>query len=164
VERVEAVVNWLETQYPSPAFPARREDARPPKPGMTPYFTAYAVVNRSFPITQTWSMSGGPPEVSDVAPEVLDLMQRTTLIPSHTMTLFGPRITITMKNGKVYSRQGTGREFIWEFDEEARRIRGVAPLLPIPAEQFEQMIATCSQLDREARADKLVGLTLRPKQ
>src|SRR5918999_2539020 len=26
VERVEAVVNWLETQYPSPAFPARRED------------------------------------------------------------------------------------------------------------------------------------------
>ena len=26
VERVEAVVNWLETQYPSPAFPTRRED------------------------------------------------------------------------------------------------------------------------------------------
>ena len=28
VERVEAVVNWLETQYPSPAFPSRREDRR----------------------------------------------------------------------------------------------------------------------------------------
>src|SRR5437773_1782455 len=27
VERVEAVVNWLETQYPSPAFPSRRDDA-----------------------------------------------------------------------------------------------------------------------------------------
>ena len=26
VDRVEAVVNWLETQYPSPAFPVRRED------------------------------------------------------------------------------------------------------------------------------------------
>ena len=26
IERIEAVVNWLETQYPSPAFPARRED------------------------------------------------------------------------------------------------------------------------------------------
>ena len=26
VDRVEAVVNWLETQYPSPAFPSRRED------------------------------------------------------------------------------------------------------------------------------------------
>jgi 2-methylcitrate dehydratase PrpD len=32
VERVEAVVNWLETQYPSPAFPSRREDAAP-RPG-----------------------------------------------------------------------------------------------------------------------------------
>ena len=26
VDRVEAVVNWLETQYPSPAFPTQRED------------------------------------------------------------------------------------------------------------------------------------------
>src|SRR5215475_7706459 len=26
IDRIEAVVNWLETQYPSPAFPSRRED------------------------------------------------------------------------------------------------------------------------------------------
>ena len=64
VERVEAVVNWLETQYPSPAFPARREDAQPPQPGMTPYFTAYAVVNRGFRSLQSWSNSG-PPSVTD---------------------------------------------------------------------------------------------------
>ena len=32
VDRVEAVVNWLETQYPSPAFPSRREDG-PAKAG-----------------------------------------------------------------------------------------------------------------------------------
>jgi hypothetical protein len=91
---------------------------------------------------------------------VLDLMQRTTLIPSHTMTLFGPRITIYMKDGKVHTRQGTGREFIWDFEEEGRRIRGVIPMLPIPAAQFEQMIATCRDLDHEERADKLVRLTL----
>lgn len=163
VARVEAVVNWLETQYPSPSFPARREDARPPQPGMTPYFTAYAIVHRGFPVTQSWSMSGGPPAVSDLAPEVLDLMQRTTLIPSHMMTLFGPRITIYMKDGKVHTKQGTGREFIWNFDEEARRIRGVIPLLPIAEKQFEEVIATCGNLECEARADKLVGLTLSPR-
>jgi hypothetical protein len=33
-------------------------------------------------------------------------------------------------------------------------------MLPIPAAQFEEMIATCRDLDREARADKLVRLTL----
>src|SRR5215813_1619341 len=40
VERVEAVVNWLETQYPSPAFPSRRED-RERGPGSTAYHAAY---------------------------------------------------------------------------------------------------------------------------
>ena len=48
VDRVEAVVNWLETQYPSPAFPSRREDADA-GPGSTAYYTAYGVVTRGFP-------------------------------------------------------------------------------------------------------------------
>jgi hypothetical protein len=157
VERVEAVVNWLETQYPSPAFPIRREDA-PPKAGMTPYYTAYAVVNRGFPILQSWV--GGPPSVSDAPPEVLDLMKRVTLIPSHTMTLFGPRITIFTKDGKSYTRQGSGREFIWDFEEEAGRIREISPGIPIPAAQYDELISTCRGLDREARAAKLIELTL----
>src|SRR5919106_222376 len=49
VDHVEAVVNWLETQYPSPAFPSRREDAEP-RPGSTAYYTAYGVVKRGFPV------------------------------------------------------------------------------------------------------------------
>ena len=77
------------------------------------------------------------------------------------MTLFGPRITIFTKDGKSYTKQATGREFIWDFDEEARRIRGVVPGMPIPERQFEQMIATCRDLDREDRADALVQLTLK---
>ena len=77
------------------------------------------------------------------------------------MTLFGPRITIYMKDGKVHTKQGTGREFIWDFAEEARRIRGVASGLPIPEAQFEAIIAVCRDLDRQDRADKLVQLTLK---
>ena len=65
-------------------------------------------------------------------PEVLELMKRVTIIPSHQMTLFGPRITIFTKDGKSYTKQATGREFIWDFDEEVRRIRAVVPGLPIP--------------------------------
>jgi len=101
------------------------------------------------------------PAGADVPPEVLDLMKRVTIIPSHTMTLFGPRITIYTKNGKSYTRQGTGREFIWDFDEEARRIRDAIPVLPIPPAQFEAIIATCRDLDRRERADALVQLTLK---
>jgi 2-methylcitrate dehydratase PrpD len=153
VDRVEAVVNWLETQYPSPAFPTRREDIGEAKPGSTRYYTAYGVVKRGFPLLPS------PSGTAD-APEVLDLMKRVTIIPSHDMGLFAPRITIFTKDGKSYTRQATGREFIWDFGEEARRIREVIPGLPIPAARFEEIIATCRDLDRQERADRLVQLTL----
>src|SRR5579872_6571560 len=132
VDRVEAVVNWYETLYPSPAFPTRREAEGDPRAGSTRYFTAYGVVKRGYP------MLDGTPD----PPAVLELMKRVTIIPSHQMTLFGPRITIFTKNGNSYTKQATGREFIWDINEEIRRIRGVIPGIPIPAAQFEEIIAT----------------------
>jgi 2-methylcitrate dehydratase PrpD len=151
VDRVEAVVNWLETQYPSPEFPNLREDIGEPARGSTRYYAAYGVVKRGFPMLP---FTGDPPEV-------LELMKRVTIIPSHEMTLFGPRITIFTKDGKSYTKQATGREFIWDFSEEARRIRAIVPGLPIPASQYEEIVATCRDLDQQARADKLVELTLK---
>ena len=157
VDRVEAVVNWLETQYPSPAFPSRREDG-PARPGGTTYYTAYGVVKRGFPVTRT---IGSDPSGPDVPPEVLELMHRVKLIPSHDMTLFGPRITIYTKDGKSHTKQGTGREFAWDFDEEVRRIREAVPGMPVSAARFEEIIAACRNLEGEARADKLVTLTIK---
>ncbi len=153
VDRVEAVVNWLETQYPSPAFPSRREDLET-RAGSTAYFTAYGVVKRGLP--PLWKQAG-----PDDPKDVLELMKRVTIIPSHRMTLFGPRITVHTKDGKSYTRQSTGREFMWDFTEETRRIREVVPGLPIPPAQFEEIIATCRDLDRAERADALIRLTLK---
>jgi 2-methylcitrate dehydratase PrpD len=150
VDRVEAVVNWLETQYPSPAFPSLREDIGEPARGSTRYYAAYGVVKRGFPMLP----------FTDDPPEVLELMKRVTIIPSHEMTLFGPRITIFTKDGKSYTKQATGREFIWDFDEEARRIRAIVPGIPIPAQQYEEIIATCRNLDQQGRVAKLVDLTV----
>jgi 2-methylcitrate dehydratase PrpD len=151
VDRVEAVVNWLETQFPSPAFPTRREDAGEPLRGSTRYYTAYGIVKRGFPLF-------GP---ADDPPEVMELMKRVTIIPSHQMPLFAPRITIFLKDGRSYTQQATGREFMWDFNEEVRRIRGITAALPIPAMHFEEMVETCCQLDRQDRADKLVQLSLK---
>ena len=157
VERVEAVVNWLETQYPSPAFPSRREDGEA-QAGGTKYYTAYGVVQRGFPVLRSQQM--GSSDGANDPPEVLDLMHRVTIIPSHTMTLFGPRITIFTKDGKSYTKQSTGREFMWDFEEEARRIRDAIPGLPIPQSQFEDIISTCRDLDNQDRADRLIQLTI----
>ena len=154
VDRVEAVVNWLETQYPSPEFPTAREDLDvEPRVGSTRYYTAYGVVQRGFPLL-------GLRGAAD-PPEVLELMRRVSIIPSTGTPLFAPRITIFTKDGKSYTKQGTGREFIWDFDEEVRRISSIVDGIPIPATQFEEIISTCRDLDRQARADRLVELTLR---
>ena len=88
-------------------------------------------------------------------------MNRVTLIPSHEMTLFGPRITIYTKDGNSYTKQSTGREFMWDFEEEARRIRDVIPGIPIPEAQFEEIITTCRELDQHEKAAKLISLTLK---
>lgn len=159
VERAEAVVNWLETQYPSPAFPVRREDLND-KAGGTAYHLAYGIATSGFPMLNGWEKD--MPREAD-PPEVLDLMKRITILPSHTMGLFAPRITIFTRDGRSYTKQATGREYVFDYPELVRRMRPVAPGLPIPAAQFDELIAACGALDREARADRLIGLTVKSR-
>ena len=81
---------------------------------------------------------------------------------SHQWDNFSPPQWYTLSTPLTsYTKQATGREFMWDFDEEARRIRDVIPGLPIPAAQFEDIIATCRDLDRQDRADRLIQLTLK---
>src|SRR5438874_721786 len=156
IDRIEAVVNWLETEYPSPLFPSRGIEARP-SVGSTQYFTAYGAVARGYPM-----LRGGQPGPGESdPPEVLDLMQRVTLIPTVRRPLFGPRITIFTKDGRSFTREGTGREFIWDFEEEVRRIRPVAPGLAIGEAQYDRLIDACRHLDTlDHAADTLIGLTI----
>lgn len=156
IDRIEAVVNWLETEYPSPAFPVRRIDI-PPKPGSTQYFTAYGAVTGGYPL-----LRGGEPAPGETdPPEVLDLMHRVTLIPMANRTLFGPRITVFTRDGRSVTREGTGREFIWDFEEQARRIRPIVSGLAISADQYDQLIDACRTLENVGEAGKtLTGLTV----
>ena len=156
IERIEAVVNWLETEYPSPAFPSHGID-NPPQVGSTQYFTAWGAARRSYPLLR--GDRPGPGETDP--PEVVDLMHRVTLIPAVRRTLFGPRITVFTKDGRHFTKEGTGHEFIWDFEEEARRIRGVSPGLAVSETQFAELIDTCRHLDRiDAAAQKLIALTI----
>jgi hypothetical protein len=156
IDRIEAVVNWLETEYPSPAFPIPGQDGSPCV-GSTQYFTAYGAVARGYPMLR--GARPGPGE-SD-PPEVLDLMRRVTLIPMVRRTLFGPRITVFTKDGRSFTREGTGREFIWDFEELARRIRPVQPGTGLSVERYAALIAACRRLEAEPRAAmRLLNLTV----
>jgi 2-methylcitrate dehydratase PrpD len=131
IDHIEAVVNWLET--------------------------AYGAVERGYPL-----LRGGQPGPGESdPPAVLELMRRVTLIPTVRRTLFGPRITVFTKDGRNFTKEGTGREFIWDFEEQARRIRPIAPGLAISEAQFAELIDTCRHLDHIDRAgEKLIGLTI----
>jgi MmgE/PrpD N-terminal domain len=156
IDRIEALVNWFETEYPSPAFPSRGIDNLP-QVGSTQYFTAWGAARRGYPLLR--GDRPGPGETDP--PEVLDLMHRVTLIPTVRRTLFGPRITVFTKDGRHFTREGTGREFIWDFEEEARRIRPITPGLAISEQQFDELIDACRHLDRHDRAaDNLIALTI----
>jgi MmgE/PrpD N-terminal domain len=150
VARVEATVNWLETLYPSPAFPSA-DRMGGPAIGSTHYYSAYGVVMRGFPVLKR----------DDSDPhEVLQLMHRVTLIPSHAQPLFAPTITIVLNDGRSFTRRATGREFIWDFEEEVRRIHDVVEGIPISPAWFEQLINACRGLDALLRADELIRLTI----
>ena len=156
IDRIEAVVNWFETEYPSPPFRPRRSTASP-SVGSTQYFTAYGAVTRGYPMLRR--RQPGPGE-SD-PPEVLDLMHRVTLIPMVRRTLFGPRITVFTKDGRSFTSEGTGREFIWDFEEQARRISPINPGLAIGEAQFAELIDTCRRLDGiDNAAQRLIALTI----
>ena len=156
IDRIEAAVNWFETEYPSPLFPVRGIDI-PPQIGSTQYFTAYGAVTRGYPMLR--GDRPGPGQ-SD-PPEVLDLMHRVTIIPTVRRTLFGPRITIFTKDGRTLSREGTGREFIWDFEEHVRRIRPITPGLAISAQRYEELIDSCRRLDGiDNAARRLIALTI----
>jgi hypothetical protein len=156
IDRIEAVVNWLETEYPSPAFPSRGID-NPPQIGSTQYFTAWGAARRGYPLLRGDRPGSGETD----PPEVLDLMHRVTLIPTVRRTLFGPRITVFTKDGRSFTKEGTGREFIWGFEEQARRICPIAPGLAITEAQFAELIDTCRDLDRvDGAASRLISLTI----
>jgi 2-methylcitrate dehydratase PrpD len=156
IDRIEAVVNWFETEYPSPAFRTPDYDGKP-KVRSTQYFTAYGAATRGYPLLRA---SVPMPDDTD-PPEVLDLMHRVTIIPMVRRTLFGPRITVFTKDGKSYTKEGTGREFIFDFEGLLKRMAPTIPGMPIAAAQFAQLADACRNLDRLDKAtDQLIKLTI----
>ena len=156
IDRIEALVNWFETEYPSPLFPTPGSDGRP-QVGSTQYFTAWGAVKRGYPLLR--GAAPGPGE-SD-PPEVLELMQRVTLIPVVRRTLFCPRITIFTKDGRSFTKEGTGREFIWDLEEHARRIGPVGSAAGIGDTQFVYLVDACRRLEAlDGAAHTLISLTI----
>jgi 2-methylcitrate dehydratase PrpD len=157
VDRVECVVNWLETQYPSPAFPSRRTDTDPARE-QPQYYAAYAILTGSFPVTKNVQQRVGEADPQGID----DMMRRVRLIPSHTQPLFAPRVTIHTRDGIAHTLEATGREFIMSFDELAKRLSPIGAVVPLGERQYADLVAECRQIDHAADVARLIALTCPP--
>src|SRR5205807_8221365 len=157
VERVECVVNWLETQYPSPAFPSRRTDIAPGRE-QPQYYAAYAILTGSFPVTKNVQQ-----RVGEADPQGIDeMMRRVRLIPSHTQPLFAPRVTIHTRDSIAHTLEATGREFIMSFDQLAKRLSPIGAVVPVGEQQYADLVAECRQINHAKDVGRLIALTCRP--
>jgi 2-methylcitrate dehydratase PrpD len=158
VDRVECVVNWLETQYPSPAFPSRRTDIEPGRE-QPQYYAAYAILTGSFPVTKNVQQRVGEADPQGID----DMMRRVRLIPSHTQPLFAPRVTIHTRDGIAHTLEATGREFIMSFDELAKRLSPIGAVVPVGERQYADLVAECRQIDHAGDVGRLIALTCPPR-
>jgi 2-methylcitrate dehydratase PrpD len=154
VEGITVDMNWLETLYPSPAFPNPARGT--PGVGSTHYFTAYTCVHGSYPPLAPRLDPGERPSGEDRA--VMALLPRVEVVGHKDRPPFAPRITVQMRNGTTYQDQLRGDELEWDLATETRRISELFNDMPWPKEKLDGIVGTVSWLEEEARIDPLIRL------
>ena len=153
VASITMEMNWLETTYPSPAFP--NMDRSMPGVGSTHYFIAYTWVHGSYPpLRQRIDPGLGETEVDQT---VTDLQQRVEVIGQKDRANFAPRITIRTRSGEEFHNELTGNELKWDLATETERISALFDDLPWPRAQLDNLVSTVSDLDREPSIASLIG-------
>ena len=118
IDRIEAVVNWLETRVPEPGLPdawqrrqAARRQHRSTSPPTARSSAAIRCCAAAQPARRDRSARSARPDASrDADPVGAPHAVRPA---RHDLHQGRPQL----------HAQGTGREFIWDFEEHARRIR-----------------------------------------
>jgi hypothetical protein len=146
IEKITVDMNWLETLYPSPAFPnPSRGQAIV---GSTHYFVAYVAVNGSYPPLRTRIDPGDDEESASAENHdaVLRLMRKVETVGHHDRRAFAPQITIEMDGGTAYRGEYHGNELEWGLDTEERRLRPLFPEISWPDPKLDEMILACRRI------------------
>jgi len=157
IESITVDMNWLETLYPSPAFPNPARST--PGVGSTHYFTAYTCVHGFYPPLAGRLEPGEQSRGED--PTVMTLLPRVQVIGHKERPAFAPRITVRMRGGTTYQDQFRGNELEWDLATETRRISALFNDIPWPREKLDGIVQTVSRLEDEALVDPLMQLCVR---
>ena len=157
IEGITVDMHWLETLYPSPAFPNPRRDA--PGVGSTDYFVAYTWVHGSYPPLESHAGPGGDSSGEDA--KVADLIKRVQVVGQKDRASFAPRITILTRDGTRHEGEFWGDELEWDLATETRRISALFAEIPWPRAGLEAIVETVAGLENQPRIDPLVQLCVR---
>lgn len=157
IEQITVDMNWLETLYPSPAFPNHQRSE--PGVGSTHYFAAYTCVHGSYPPLNS---SMAPAQAAGGAdPEVMDLVSRVEIVGHRDRPAFAPRITIHMRGGTVYQGEYRGNELEWDLATETQRINALFDDIPWPKQKLNDIVAEVSGLEQAAGVNRIIDLCVR---
>ena len=146
-------MNWLETTYPSPAFP--NPDRNMPGVGSTHYFTAYTWVHGSYPPLRQRLDPGQGATEADRA--VTELQQRVEVLGQRNRGGFAPRITVRTHSGEEFSDEMLGNELEWDLATETKRISALFPDLPWPASQLDSLVAAVNDIEHQPDIGGLIA-------
>jgi len=157
IEAVTVDMNWLETTYPSPAFPNAARIS--PGVGSTHYFTAYTCIHGSYPPLRPRIEAGEQFTGDD--PAVMSLLQKVNVVGHKDRSAFAPRITVHMRGGTTYQGEYEGQELEWDLKTETRRISAIFDYMTWPRERLDGTVGLVSSLEAETGVNALIGLCAR---
>ena len=155
---VAVSMNWIETLYPSPAFPRFPEWNRP-RVGGTHYFAAHAAVNGGYPVVggKAFGPTGVKPEQDR---KVLEFMNsRVRLVQEKDRAMFSPRIVVKMKDGTTYAGEYPYERMAWNFDQLVGRLQDCLPGYALGKSGFDALVETMRGADRLTSVDRILQVT-----
>jgi 2-methylcitrate dehydratase PrpD len=151
-------MNWLETLYPSPAFP-RFEDWQKARIGETKYFAAHAAVNGGYPVVggRTYGPTGDKLEEDQRVLAFMD--QHITLVPEKDRPMFSPAIVVTMKDGTRHAGEYPYGRMEWDFNQLVENLQACLPGYPGGKPAFDKLVELSRSLDTLTSAQQIIAAT-----
>lgn len=157
---VSVKMNWIETLYPSPAFP-RSADWDKPSFVSTHYFAAHAAVNGGYPVVggATYGPTGDRLKEDQ---RVLDFMnQHVHLVPEKNRGMFSPGAVITLNDGRKFEGEYPYERMEWNLDQLAVQLQRCLPGYPGGKAALDGLVEAVRKTDEMTSVGPLLKATVR---
>lgn len=157
IERLDVRMNWIETLYPSPAFP-RASDWNRPRAGSTHQYAAYAAVNGRYPAVGE-AVARLDPQSPEGAAVWKFMSDKVRLVQEVDRPMFSPAIDMTLIDGRRLSAEYPYARMAWDLAELERNLQRCVPGFPGGKAGLDRLVEQVSVLDRHGSTEPLHAAT-----